>query len=727
MSNFPGASRNQTNEDSRLRALSSYNILDTLPEKDFDDIVRLVCTICSVPTALISFVDADRQWFKARTGMAVDQTPRDMSFCAHALGRQTLLIVPDTALDDRFAANPLVTDGPQVRFYAGAPLVTPEGELLGTLCVLDSKPRTLTDEQQEALLILSRQVMAQLELRRRIAQQQRTMQERGKVTERLRLLEAAVEKANDVILITEADPFDKLGPAIVYVNPAFTRMTGYTPEEVLGKTPRILQGPDTDLAVSAEIRANLKKWKPVQVEVLNYRKDGTKFWSELNIVPIANSKGWYTHWISIQRDVTTRREQQQKQEQINLELERRVQERTSALAAANLSLKAEIAERKALEVQRETLLAEALERAELDSLTGLWNHRGFQKRLEAEADRAQRSGERLVMAMIDVDNFKFFNDVYGHSVGDGVLRQVASALRSSCRSYDTLARFGGDEFAILATVPVTENVASLGERLRGALLGLGYTPDGYDTAIPVGASLGMAIFMEEAATRLELVDLADQRLRTDKAGEGTKAELVEGFRSQFAKSRSGFPMLSALVNAVDVKDRYTRRHSEDVMIHSLQIAQSLGLDEAAQQTTAVAALLHDVGKIGVPDDVLRKPGRLTSAEFEAIQQHPDMGANIVGAVPGFEEALGAIRHHHERWDGGGYPSGLRGGDIPQTARLMAVADAYSAMTTDRPYRKGMPPQKARQVLQEGAGTQWDPECVCAFLTVPALIQSQQQI
>lgn len=270
-----------------------------------------------------------------------------------------------------------------------------------------------------------------------------------------------------------------------------------------------MQGPDTDLAVNAHIRANLKKWKPVQVEVLNYRKDGTKFWSELNIVPIANSKGWYTHWISIQRDVTARREQQQKREQINLELERRVQERTAALAEANAALEAEIAERKVLEVQRETLLAEALERADLDSLTGLWNHRGFQKRLEAEADRAQRSGERLVMAMIDVDNFKFFNDVYGHSVGDGILRQVASALRSSCRSYDTLARFGGDEFAMLATVPVTENVASLEERLRGALSGLGYTPDGYDTVVPVGASLGMAVFMEEAATRLELVDLAD--------------------------------------------------------------------------------------------------------------------------------------------------------------------------------------------------------------------------
>ncbi len=672
-------SRGQADEESRLAALRSYNILDTLPEKEYDDIVRLVCTICNVPTAVISLVDTERQWFKARQGMELSQTPREISFCAHALGQPELFVVPDAALDGRFAGSPLVTSGPQVRFYAGAPLVTPEGEALGTLCALDNQPRTLTGEQQEALMILSRQVMAHLELRRRSAEQERAMQEREKVTERLRLLEAAVEKANDVIIITEAEPINQPGPRIVYVNSAFTKMTGYTAEEAIGQTPRLLQGPDTNQAVNNQIRKSLKKWKPVQVEVLNYCKDGTKFWSELSIVPIADEKGWYTHWVSVQRDVTTR---------------------------------------KALEVQQETLLAEALERADLDSLTGLWNHRGFQKRLEAEADRAQRSGERLVMAMIDVDNFKFFNDVYGHPVGDEILRQVASALRASCRSYDVLARFGGDEFALLASVPQTENVASLEERLREALSGLGYTPDGYDTVIPVGASLGMAVFMEEAATRLELVDLADQRLRAAKAGEGTKAALVESFRAQFARSRSGFPMLSALVNAVDVKDRYTCRHSEDVMVYSLQIASALGLSEAAQQAIAVAALLHDVGKIGVPDDILRKPGRLTAAEFEAIQQHPDMGANIVSAVPGFEEALDAIRHHHERWDGGGYPFGLVGKETPLTARLMAVADAYSAMTTDRPYRKGMPPQKARQILEEGMGTQWDPECVRAFLSNP---------
>ncbi len=174
-------------------------------------------------------------------------------------------------------------------------------------------------------------------------------------------------------------------------------------------------------------------------------------------------------------------------------------------------------------------------------------------------------------------------------------------------------------------------------------------------------------------------------------------------------------MLDALVTAVDNKDRYTRKHSEDVMAYCRQIAQGLGLDEKTQRHIQTAGLLHDVGKIGVPDHILRKPGRLTGAEFQAIQQHPMMGAIIVAAVPGFEATLDAVRHHHERWDGHGYPFGLRGAEIPLSARLMAVADAYSAMTTDRPYRKGMSAGEARAVLEEGAGTQWDPVCVAAFL------------
>ena len=364
---------------------------------------------------------------------------------------------------------------------------------------------------------------------------------------------------------------------------------------------------------------------------------------------------------------------------------------------------------------KQALLAEAIERAERDPLTGLLNHRAFHKRLEEEADRAQQGEGSLAVAVMDLDNFKFFNDAYGHITGDDVLRQVAAMLQECCRPGDILARYGGDEFALLAPGVCPAQAALLATRLTERLEGVGYLPPECDTQIPMSLSVGVAVFPEEGTTRLDVVELADFRLRRAKTGgDGDQAFSL---RASLARSVEGFSMLDALVTAVDNKDRYTHRHCEDVLVYSMQIADALGLDEAMQRIVATAALLHDVGKIGVPDSVLRKPGRLTEEEFAAIRQHPQMGAVIVGAVPGFADTLGAIRHHHERWDGQGYPSGLSGEGIPFLARLMAVADAFSAMTTDRPYRKGMAPQKALAVLEQGAGTQWDPECVAAFLRV----------
>ncbi len=202
------------------------------------------------------------------------------------------------------------------------------------------------------------------------------------------------------------------------------------------------------------------------------------------------------------------------------------------------------------------------------------------------------------------------------------------------------------------------------------------------------------------------------RIKTGGAGAG---DLTEQLRAHLCCSIANFSMLNALVTAVDTKDRYTRRHSEDVMAYSDQLAKALGLEEMLQYQIMLAALLHDVGKIGVPNYILRKPGRLTEEEYRAIKQHPMMGAIIVSAVPGLEDILDAVRHHHERWDGQGYPFGLQGEDIPLMARLLAVADAYSALTTDRPYRKGMDPERALLLLEAGAGTQWDPACVHAFI------------
>ena len=238
-------------------------------------------------------------------------------------------------------------------------------------------------------------------------------------------------------------------------------------------------------------------------------------------------------------------------------------------------------------------------------------------------------------------------------------------------------------------------------------------------------SLGISIFPDDEAGRLAALELADARLLRAKTG-AEETDEADVLRKSLNEAVEGFSMLDALVTAVNNKDRYTRRHSEDVMTYSLQIARELGLDEAAQETLATAALLHDVGKIGVPDFVLRKPSGLNAEEIEIIKHHPVMGAVIVAAVPGLEKTLDAVRHHHERWDGLGYPGGLKELDIPFSARLMAVADAFSAMTTDRPYRKGHAEEKALGFLAEGSGTQWDPDCVQAFLTARRGVRETSQ-
>jgi len=476
-----------------------------------------------------------------------------------------------------------------------------------------------------------------------------------------------------------------------FINAVGAQMLGYSLPEVLGRSIHALvHHSHPDRSLYPQDRSYL--YQSVQTgqrfrvdsEVL-WRKDGTCFPAEYSVAPLIEGG------------------------------------RTSGAVVTFV----DITGRKAVEAEQKRLLEEALERADHDPLTALLNHRAFHKRLDEEADRAQRAGSALAVALLDIDNFKFFNDVYGHKVGDDVLCLVADALRNSSRSYDVLARFGGDEFAVLMPCHAEETSASLAAQLNKRLAGVSYRLPNHDISIPLGLSLGVAVFPGDGPGRAEVLETADDRLRRSKTG-GDEDGYAERVRNDMTHAREGFSMLDALVTAVDNKDRYTRRHSEDVMRYSVQIAQQLGLDADMLRVIEVAALIHDVGKIGVPDSILRKPGQLSDDEFAAIRQHPIMGAVIAESVPGFEGTLDAIRHHHERWDGKGYPGGLVGAAIPFVARLMAVADSYSAMTTDRPYRKGMAQEKALSILREGAGVQWDPQCVDAFLLARSAVLAEAE-
>ena len=689
MLNPPAPSEDLPLEEERLAVLRRYKILGTPATPVFDRLAELAAHVFSVPYVGINFVDRDHLWFKACVGLPLTSLPRAGSLCECVLSDGDVFFVADAAQDVRFRDDPLVVHPPGLRFYAGAPLRTPDGFIIGVLCLADVVARPLSSDSRALLAQLADVVMREVEMHQTQAELEAHIIQRT----------AALEHANQELRAQGAERkeaqrrleesrqryrslFEQNNDAVysfnqegrfLSANAACEALSGYSRQDLLQMSFReLIVQEDVNRALGMFEKA--LRGEAQHDEIVIIHRDGHRVEISVSKMPIVvggNVVGVY----GISRDVTAR---------------------------------------KALERERERLLTEAIERAERDPLTGLLNHRAFHKRFRDGLARAQQAGQPLTVALLDLNDFHFFNDVYGHIAGDDVLRRVAETLQemSEPGANVVLARYGGDEFALLQPWGSQAETEALAQSLAARLDALEYSPPGYPSTIPLTLSIGAACFPEDGMTRLDILGIAEARLRRAKSGGDAQAERL---RAALARSVEGFTMLDALVTAVDSKDGYTRRHSEDVLVHCAEIARALGLDEKTQQVVAAAALLHDIGKIGVPDVILRKPGRLTDDEFQAIRQHPQMGAVIVQAVPGFEEMLDAIRHHHERWDGGGYPFGLRGAETPLIARLMAVADAYSAMTTDRPYRKGMSAAQAQAVLAQGTGTQWDPQCVAAFL------------
>jgi diguanylate cyclase (GGDEF)-like protein/putative nucleotidyltransferase with HDIG domain len=325
-----------------------------------------------------------------------------------------------------------------------------------------------------------------------------------------------------------------------------------------------------------------------------------------------------------------------------------------------------------------------------DPLTGCLNRRGFEERSDAELARAERNGLPLGYVLIDLDSFKELNDLQGHAAGDDVLRWVVGTLEGTLRSMDAVGRLGGDEFAVLIPGAGQFEAAAVAERLRDALSAR--TP----------SSLGSAAFPADGTDAEELHHQADMRLYEVKHGRSAV---------QVPARRRELSWAAALANAVDMRMGSGHAHSTAVGELSVAIGRELGWPETRLAQLRLAAVLHDVGKVAVPDRILRKGGPLDGEEHVIMRTHAAVGADMVARIEGLEAIAPWIRHSHEHVDGSGYPRGLRDEAIPLEARIIHVADAFDAMTSDRTYRRATSAADALAELRQGAGVQFDAECV----------------
>ena len=352
--------------------------------------------------------------------------------------------------------------------------------------------------------------------------------------------------------------------------------------------------------------------------------------------------------------------------------------------------------------------------ATTDFLTGVDNHRRLQERIDEQLARARSHGCPMSIILADLDDFKLFNDLYGHPVGDRVLQTVSDCMRESVRRNDIVGRYGGDEFLIILPDTSGEDALQVAGRLLESILRCEIAVN--DERLPLGVSLGIASFPQDGATKHELIAHADGALYESKRSGGRTLRQAHAARSDWlALHGNTFGVLEGLIRSVDAKDHYTHEHSDIVTEAALLLAQQLNLSEETRRALRIAGLLHDVGKIGIPDHVLKKPGKLTPEEYAIMQQHVQLSEMMIKNVPYLTDVLDAVGHHHERFDGTGYPYGKREEQIPLLGRIMALADAYSAMCLDRPYRKGMSWAEIRAELERGSGTQFDPDLVPIFI------------
>ncbi len=377
-----------------------------------------------------------------------------------------------------------------------------------------------------------------------------------------------------------------------------------------------------------------------------------------------------------------------------------------------------------------------------DSHTGLYNHRYLGEVIEAEFFRAKRYAHPLSAILTDIDYFKSINDVYGHQFGDLVLKQFARQLKMVVRQYDIVARTGGEEFVVLSPATNRADSVALAERILEIISLYDFGDESHKVKLKI--SIAVASYPEDKISKgADLIDLADHILvkvkefggnrvysssdlkKQDKdvsPGEPEKTPDVNLLKKELEKltrqaNQGLIESIFAFAKTIELKDHYTGEHVEKTVHYATEVARELGLPKDEVDKIRKASILHDLGKIGISENILLKKGKLTKEEFDEIRKHPQIAVDILRPIQSLQGVIPMIYYHHERWDGGGYLNGLKGDEIPIGARIIAVSDVYEALTSDRPYRRAFPRDEAIRMVKESSGTQFDPKVVDAFLKV----------
>lgn len=358
--------------------------------------------------------------------------------------------------------------------------------------------------------------------------------------------------------------------------------------------------------------------------------------------------------------------------------------------------------------------------ANKDELTGVYNHRYFQEAINNQVIKAESIAKPVSLLFIDIDYFKKYNDLYGHLEGDKILEQIGRVLKSELKPSNIVARYGGEEFAVIIPNTGEEEAVAIGEGIRKIIENMDFYGQENLPNKNLTISVGVSCYPDKAKNKTELINSADDALYRAKFFNKNRVEsyhsILEELKENIEEEHIDLiSSIKTLISVINAKDRYTYAHTERVVIYTQLVADKLGLSDEDKQTLKYGAYLHDIGKIQIPMEVLNKKMKLSDEEWNLIKKHPENGAEIIQPVQSLQNVIPLILHHHERYDGKGYPSKLSGEEIPYLTRILSVADSFDAMTSSRPYKNSMGFDNAFEELKKCSGTQFDPDIVNAFV------------